>query len=132
MPTVIRKYETHIEELEREKLLVQEKLSSETPQQGSFEEMFKLTMSVLEKPHKLWQSGGFEHKRTVLKLTFTDRMLYSRKTVVQTTKTSLPLSMLVGFYGRNSDMVRVKGLEPPRLAASEPKSGASANFATPA
>ena len=29
-------------------------------------------------------------------------------------------------------MVRVKGLEPPRLAAPEPKSGASANFATPA
>ena len=28
--------------------------------------------------------------------------------------------------------VRVKGLEPPRLAAPDPKSGASANFATPA
>ena len=28
--------------------------------------------------------------------------------------------------------MRVKGLEPPRLAAPEPKSGASANFATPA
>lgn len=29
-------------------------------------------------------------------------------------------------------MVRVEGLEPPRLAASEPKSGASTNFAIPA
>jgi hypothetical protein len=29
-------------------------------------------------------------------------------------------------------LVRVEGLEPPRLAAPEPKSGASANFATPA
>jgi hypothetical protein len=29
-------------------------------------------------------------------------------------------------------MVRVKGLEPPRLAAPDPKSGASANSATPA
>ena len=28
--------------------------------------------------------------------------------------------------------VRVKGLEPPRLAAPDPKSGASANSATPA
>ena len=28
--------------------------------------------------------------------------------------------------------MRVKGLEPPRLSAPEPKSGASANFATPA
>ena len=29
-------------------------------------------------------------------------------------------------------VVRVEGLEPPRLAAPEPKSGASANFAIPA
>ena len=29
-------------------------------------------------------------------------------------------------------MVRVEGLEPPRLAAPEPKSGASTNSATPA
>ena len=29
-------------------------------------------------------------------------------------------------------LVRVKGLEPSRLAAPEPKSGASTNFATPA
>ena len=29
-------------------------------------------------------------------------------------------------------MVRMVGLEPTRLAASEPKSGASTNFATPA
>ena len=32
----------------------------------------------------------------------------------------------------NRAFVRVKGLEPPRLSAPEPKSGASANFATPA
>jgi hypothetical protein len=29
-------------------------------------------------------------------------------------------------------LVRMEGLEPPRLAAPEPKSGASANFATSA
>ncbi len=30
------------------------------------------------------------------------------------------------------DLVRVKGLEPPRLTALDPKSSASTNFATPA
>lgn len=29
-------------------------------------------------------------------------------------------------------VLRAEGLEPPRLTAPEPKSGASANFATPA
>ena len=36
------------------------------------------------------------------------------------------LSIFLGY------VVRVEGLEPPRLAAPEPKSGASTNFATPA
>lgn len=31
-----------------------------------------------------------------------------------------------------SDLVRMEGLEPPRLAAPEPKSGVSANFTTSA
>ena len=34
--------------------------------------------------------------------------------------------------GYQEELVRVEGLEPPRLAAPEPKSGASTNFATPA
>jgi hypothetical protein len=36
---------------------------------------------------------------------------------------------ITDYFG---NMVRVKGLEPPRLAAPEPKSGASTNSATPA
>ena len=34
--------------------------------------------------------------------------------------------------GEDKKFVRAKGLEPPCLAAPDPKSGASANFATPA
>jgi hypothetical protein len=37
------------------------------------------------------------------------------------------IALLSGYV-----LVRVEGLEPPRLAAPEPKSGASANFAIPA
>ncbi len=33
---------------------------------------------------------------------------------------------------KNRKVVRERGLEPPRLAAPDPKSGASANFAIPA
>ncbi len=34
--------------------------------------------------------------------------------------------------GSEGFFVRAKGLEPPRLAAPDPKSGTSTNFATPA
>ena len=47
----------------------------------------------------------------------------------------LPLNyfrMCISFYLAMKIMVRVKGVEPPRLAALDPKSSASANSATPA
>ncbi len=46
--------------------------------------------------------------------------------VLETAKISSNINFLSAY------MVRVEGLEPPRLAAPEPKSGASTNFATPA
>jgi hypothetical protein len=33
---------------------------------------------------------------------------------------------------QNQELVRAEGLEPPRLAPPEPKSGVSTNFTTPA
>ena len=45
---------------------------------------------------------------------------------------SLEISGTNRVRGCSPGVVRVEGLEPPRLAAPEPKSGASANFATPA
>ena len=50
----------------------------------------------------------------------------------QTTNTTLPFNALGRFCDADGMLVRVEGLEPPRLAAPEPKSGASTNFATPA
>lgn len=35
-------------------------------------------------------------------------------------------------YLTSITIVRMKGLEPPRLSAPDPKSGAAANYATPA
>lgn len=36
------------------------------------------------------------------------------------------------IWENKKEVVRERGLEPPRLAAPDPKSGASANFAIPA
>jgi hypothetical protein len=39
---------------------------------------------------------------------------------------------IVIFFCKHSNKVRVEGLEPPSLAAPDPKSGVSTNFTTPA
>ena len=45
---------------------------------------------------------------------------------------SIQLKDLAKLCCLSYQVVRVEGLEPPRLTAPEPKSGASTNFATPA
>ena len=59
-------------------------------------------------------------------------LTYTPEGVYGTPKTTLPFKVLGGLSGKKCEMVRVEGLEPPRLAAPEPKSGASTSSATPA
>jgi site-specific DNA recombinase len=99
LPAVIGKYETRIAELEKEKLLLAETLHVQVKPQGSFEELFKLTLSFLANPQILWRSNRTLHKRTVLRLAFADRIIYCREKGLhplgrrsQTPKTTLPLA----------------------------------------
>ena len=68
-------------------------------------------LAVYEVPH---------HKRFVKLLRTVEPKSADRRSIVRKEQIIL------------SNLVRVEGLEPPRLAAPEPKSGASTNFATPA
>jgi site-specific DNA recombinase len=112
LPAVIGKYETRIAELEKEKLLLAETLRTQHKPHGSFEELFKLTLSFLANPQILWRSDRIEHKRTVLRLAFADRIIYCREKGLQTPKTTLPFSMLAGFCSQNYKMVEEAGFEP--------------------
>jgi site-specific DNA recombinase len=86
--SVVAAYESRIEKLEREKLVLREQLENEQQNHRPFGEMFKLTMLFLANPHKVWKLGRLEHKRAVLKLTFADRLEYDRNTGFQTPKFS--------------------------------------------
>ncbi len=111
--TVIGKYEQRISELEHEKLIWAEKMTSQPQKHGTFEEMFELSMNFLLNPQKLWQSSRIEHKRAVLKLAFEDRIPYHRDKGLRTPKTTIPFSMLAGICGNNVEMVGDERLELP-------------------
>ena len=104
VPSAISRYEQRIAQLEKEKLLMQESIYS-TPQQGRFEELFEHAMNFLSNPYKLWAFGEFSHKRTVLKLAFSDRLTYNRKTGLRTPKIALPFKVFEGFHDNNLRMV---------------------------
>ncbi len=53
-------------------------------------------------------------------------------TATQTATRKTYVSLRKLFEALNLGMVRMRGLEPPRLTAPDPKSGVSANFTTSA
>ena len=114
IPSVAAAYEKRLARLEQDKLVAQEKLGKTAQPSHSFEQLFELACAFLANPWKLWESGQLTLQRTVLKLTFVERISYCRKTGLRTPKTTLPFKVLEGFTSRNSEMAETKGFEPSR------------------
>ncbi len=96
-PAVIGAYEDKIARLERDKTKLSEKLVRHVPEQGTFDEMLELSCQFLANPWKLWETGNMTLKRTVLRLTFEDRLRYHRNEGARTPKTTLPFKALEGL-----------------------------------
>ncbi len=77
-PSVISAYESKIAKLEKQKLILAEKLQDHGKPKHSFEEMFELALRFLSNPWKLWDSGQLPLRKTVLRLAFAERMSYRR------------------------------------------------------
>ena len=110
--TVQRAFERKVEKLERDKLLIEEKLSQKPGPKRGFEEMFELAMQFLANPWKLWASDRIEDKRTVLKLTFSERLAYSRNSGFRTPKTTTPFNTLGGNQMQLCKMAETKSAIP--------------------
>ncbi|MEM6547856.1 MAG: zinc ribbon domain-containing protein [Pseudomonadota bacterium] len=63
---VVRTYEDRIGDLEREKVLLAEKLAQQAEPRGSFEEKLEPVLTFLANPWKLWESGHITLRCTVL------------------------------------------------------------------
>ena len=109
--TAVRAYEQRIAKLERERLIASERLQDDIGPQRPFNEMFELALVFLSNPWKLWASERLEDKRTVLKLTFADRLAYSRESGFRTAKTTIPFNMLGGLNMRECELARPKRFE---------------------
>ena len=112
--TVIAAYERRIAKLEKDKLILIEKLQANAkPQRGSAEQ-FELAFRFLENPHELWASKRLDDKKLVLKLTFADRLAYCRNGGFRTPQTTLPFKALEAVQGGECKMAERVGFEPTR------------------
>ena len=73
---VIAAYEKRIDELERKKLVLAENAAKMAQPRANLNEMIEPSLVFLANPHKIWASGRFELKRMVLKLTFSEPLIY--------------------------------------------------------
>lgn len=103
-PSVVSAYERKIAKLESDKLLMSEKAAQSTKTPHTFEQMFELALMFLSNPQKLWSSKLIEHKRAVLKLTFSERLAWQRNQGFRTPKISMPFKALAGILGGENEM----------------------------
>lgn len=103
--TVIQAFEKRIENLEDQKRILSEKINQCGKPIKGYEETYRTAMTFLSNPHELWASGQFENKRAVIKLAFTDRIIYDRKSGYRTAQLSLPFKAFGHFFKGGKDLV---------------------------
>ena len=104
-PRVIARLESRVEELEREKLVLEEKLHHAGQPLKPFDEMFELSVRFLSSLCDTWDSGRFDAQRLVLKLVFPGHLAYCQNGGFRTPKTTFPFSMLGDISGGFVKMV---------------------------
>lgn len=112
-PRVISAYETKIGKLEKQKLILAEKLANSGKPKHGFDEMFELALKFLSSPWKIWDSGQMHLRRIVLRLAFTDRIAYHRERGFSNAKKSLPFNILGGADMQKCEMARSGRFELP-------------------
>ena len=111
-PAVIKAYENRIGDLEGLKIELREKIAEGGRPAKSFDESLRTALEFLGNPQKLWASERIEDKRTVLKLTFADRLAYVRNEGFRTANLALPFKALGEICSGKIKVASPRGIEP--------------------
>lgn len=111
-PTVQGAFEKRIGELERARLVLEEKKANCTTPKAGFDETFELAFGFLASPLKLWRLGRLDVQKTVLRLAFSDNIAYARNRGFRTPKTTTPFKALGADRGPFEMMAEGEGFSP--------------------
>lgn len=110
--SVVAAYESRISDLEREKLVLAERIAACGKPLADYDETFRTAIEYLSSPWILWESDRLEDKRAVLKLTFAGQLAYDKNDGFRTPDLALPFKTLAEFSAQDEEMARPAGLEP--------------------
>ena len=111
--SVVSAYERRVSALEREKLLLRERLDKGATPKTTWEESFELAMRFLSSPWKVWKNADLALRKTVLRLAFLEPLPHCRNQGLRTPKIAYPFKVLGNFSTMKCEMARWGGFEPP-------------------
>ncbi len=109
--SVVSAYEARIEKLERQKIVLIERVEKTVPPKGRLEDCIELALKFLSSPWNLYKNGDFAMRQTVLRLVFSEPLKYGRNGVYGTPELSFPFKYLAGISGQKSEMVLLERIE---------------------
>jgi len=104
--TLIETYEQKVQQLEQDKMILEEKITNCGKKLPSFNDHVRTSLEFLSNPHKLWDSGVLEHQRNVLRLCFGERLSFDKNSGFRTPSKPLPIRVLEGLHNPDSCMGR--------------------------
>ena len=104
-------YETRIDRLERDRIVLQEKIDNAVPEKGRLEDCMELALRFLSSPWNIYKNGDYALRQTVLRLAFAKPLRYNQNGVYGTPEFSFPFKYLEGISGSKSEMVLLERIE---------------------
>lgn len=105
-------YEKEVEKLTKEEQILENQVKVLRSSRPDFGTALDITFNFLKNPYLYWKKGDLKAKHLVLKLVFSDRIIYERGVGLGTANLSLPLRVFELNELGDSSNVDPTGLEP--------------------
>lgn len=126
---LIAAYEEEVRKLQERRIVLQEKLATKPEKITDFNAGYRTALSFVANPGEMWGSDDLAVRRAVPKLLFGGRLPYHVKDGYRTSDIAYPFKALLAIKAGKYDLVRSRGLEPPRVAPLPPQGSASTSSA---
>ena len=108
---LVASYERRVEKLEREKLLLNERLGAHAKPCQRPSQEFEPVLGFLKNPMNLWPSDDLARKQALMKMLFAARPGYKKKIGVRTPIYACPVNALTAISDGKSEMAHPKRFE---------------------
>ncbi|WP_170546566.1 recombinase family protein [Ruegeria arenilitoris] len=110
-PTVVKRFEKKIDELERQRLVIKEQQEKTLPPAGRLEDCIELALKFLANPYLLYKKSDYAVRQALLRMVFSEPLRYSRIEGYRTPTLTFPFKVLAEISKEKCEVVLLEGIE---------------------